>query len=299
MTVALPTIHEHEPLAHYVAWRIGGPARFFATATTADELRDLVLWGREQELPLFVLGGGSNILVSDAGFPGLVIRNRAHHHTLERRGDDVRLRIEAGAPMAGTSRQMAAQGLTGLVWSEGLPGTVGGAIYGNAGCYGGDMAGILHSATVLLPDGTTAEWSVGQFEYGYRTSVLKAHAAAPTAIVLAAELTLYRDDPVKLGAEIAVIAAARKAKTPSGSSCGSSFKNPPGDSAGRLLEVAGLKGTQIGGAQVSSKHANYIVNLGGATAGDVLRLTDLMRERVVQRLGTELELEVQIVGASA
>lgn len=299
MTAAvLPSISEHEPLARYVAWRIGGPARYFATATTADELVSVVGWGRERELPLFTLGGGSNILIGDGGFPGLVVRNRASGTHLIGDGDDVRLRIEAGAPMAGTSRQLAARGYGGLVWAEGLPGTVGGAIYGNAGCYGGDMRGNLRSVTLLLPSGEIEEWPVERMDYRYRTSALKREAVANGAgpIILAAELALYRDDPAVLATRMAETASARKAKTPSGSSCGSSFKNPPGDAAGRLLEAAGLKGVQVGGAMVSPKHANYIVNVGGATARDVLRLTDLMRERVAQEFGIVLELEVQLIG---
>ncbi len=293
----LPSITEYEPLARYVAWRIGGPARFFATATTAAELAALVRWGYERALPLFVLGGGSNILISDAGFPGLVIRNRAAEQTLNVQGDEVTLTIAAGAPMAGTARRLAAQGYGGLVWAEGLPGTVGGATYGNAGCYGGDLAGNLVAASVVLPDGAVEEWPAARFAHAYRTSVLKANDhGQPQPVVLAATLRLHRDDPARLAAQIAEIAAARKSKTPSGSSCGSSFKNPPGNSAGRLLEAAGLKGAQVGGAQVSAKHANYIVNVGGATAADVLRLTDQMRAQVAAAFGIELELEVQLIG---
>ena len=294
------TILENEPLARYVAWRIGGPARFFATATTADGMVEAAQWGRMRELPIFVLGGGSNILIRDAGFPGLVIRNRAAQVRVEERGDAVRVQVEAGAPMAGTARQLTAQGYAGLVWAEGLPGTLGGAAYGNAGCYGGDMAGNLVQATLLLPDGERAEWDAAAFGYGYRTSVLKAqseaHHGGVLPIVLSVDLQLHRDDPVRLRQQMDEIAAQRRGKTPSGSSCGSSFKNPAGDSAGRLLEAAGLKGARSGGAMVSDKHANYIVNVGGATADDVLRLTDRMREQVRQVFNIELELEVQVVG---
>jgi UDP-N-acetylmuramate dehydrogenase len=304
-------LREHEPLARYVGWRIGGPARFFANATTPAELVELVNWGRERELPIFVLGGGANILVGDGGFPGLVIRNRTAGYRLDESGDEVTLEIASGAPMAGTARRMAGQGLRGLIWAEGLPGTVGGAIYGNAGCYGGDTAGNLVRATLLRPDGEIEEWSREQFRFRYRGSALKPddHPGlqqpgdeAPLTpglagpIVLSARLRLHRDDPRKLAEEMAEIAAARKGKTPSGSSCGSSFKNPPGTSAGQLLDMAGLKGTRVGGAVVSERHANYIVNQGGATAADVLRLTEIMRERVLAVFGVELELEVQLVG---
>ena len=291
---------EHESLARYTSWRIGGPARYFAAATNTDDLRSLIQWAAEERLPVFMLGGGTNILVADGGYPGLVIRNRAVQHRIEEQGDDVRLWIESGAPTAGTARRFAAQGYGGLVWAEGLPGTIGGAIFGNAGCYGSEMNINLLRAWVLR-DGAVEEWPKARFEHGYRTSVLKRAAAtqaagiAPT-IILAAELQMYRDDPHKLDAEMAAIAESRKSKTPSGSSCGSVFKNPPGTTAGMLLDQAGLKGTQVGAAIVSEKHANYIVNQGGATASDVLRLTEVMRERVLAAFGIEMHLEVQVVG---
>ncbi|GAC1643033.1 MAG: UDP-N-acetylmuramate dehydrogenase [Herpetosiphon sp.] len=297
--MTLPHILEHEPLARYVAWRIGGPARFFATASNAAELAALVRWGWNRDLPIFVLGGGSNILVSDAGYPGLVIRNRAVHWEVDNGGAAPILRVASGAPMAGTARRLAALGFGGLIWAEGLPGTVGGAVYGNAGCYGGDTAGNLVAAQLLQPDGTIATWTPADLAYGYRTSALKANAAngGRLPVVLGVELQLEHADPAVLAVEMASIATSRKARTPSGSSCGSSFKNPPADSAGRLLEAAGLKGTRVGAAEVSDKHANYIVNLGGATAMDVLHLTDLMRRRVLEHVGVALELEVQLVGA--
>lgn len=291
---------EHEPLARYTSWRIGGAARFFANATTADAIRRLAQWAADQSLPILILGGGSNVLIGDGGFPGLVIRNRAMQQRIEQHGDDVRVWIEAGAPTAGTARKLAAQGIGGLVWAEGLPGTLGGAIYGNAGCYGSEINVNLVRGWVLR-DGAIEEWPKDRFEHGYRTSVLKraAHDSAASAVptvILAAELALHRDDPHKLAAEMAAIAEARKGKTPAGSSCGSVFKNPPGTTAGALLDQAGLKGTTVGGAMVSAKHANYIVNRGDATASDVLRLADVMRERVLDTFGIALELEVQVVG---
>lgn len=304
-------VQEHEPLARYVAWRIGGPARYFATARTAHEMQEFLAWGKEQQLPILVLGGGTNILIRDGGFPGLVIRNRASTTQVEQHGDEVVLHTDSGAPMAGTARRMAGQGFRGLIWAEGLPGTAGGAIYGNAGCYGGDLASVLLDASVLCPDGEVEQWGVERFEFAYRSSVLKEAALAAKAgrsssegqvsgiahpIVLSARLQLQRDDPAKLAAEMAEIAATRRSKTPHGSSCGSSFKNPADTTAGRLLDMAGLKGTRVGGAVVSTIHANYIVNEGGATADDVLRLTDIMRERVLQACGVELELEVQLIG---
>ncbi len=343
-------IHEHESLARYTSWKIGGPARFFANAQSPEQMTALLTWARERELPTFVLGGGSNSLIRDAGFPGLVLRYRASEIEISDHGDLVTVTIDAGAPTAGSVRRIVRQGIAGIEWAEGLPGTIGGALYGNAGCYGGDIASILSRAWVLV-DGEIEEWSVAKFAYGYRTSALKQAGARgegsgliaksknidplghphPSPLpcagegirlpllagegwgegvnssalryssvllnptILRAEFALHRADPQELVRKMAETSEVRRGKTPSGQSCGSVFKNPPGDSAGRLIEAVGLKGARIGGAEVAEKHANYIINRGGATAADVLELTDLMRERVQKEQGIELELEVQIV----
>jgi len=217
--------------------------------------------------------------------------------------------------MAGSVRKLAAQGWAGLQWAEGLPGTIGGAVFGNAGCYGSDVAAVLARAWLLIGD-TVEEWPVERFAYGYRTSVLKrTKDERPTTkatehrddtfvlrpsffvgpIVVAAEFNIQRADPRDLAAQMERTAAERKGKTPWGSSCGSVFKNPPRESAGRLLEAAGLKGARVGGAEIAQKHANYIVNLGGASSADVLELIEIARERVFREFGIELELEVQII----
>jgi len=308
-------IHENEPLAKYTSWRIGGPARFFANVATPQQLREALGWARERELPIFVLGGGTNLLVRDTGFDGLVVRYRAQELRIEAAEDAGQAWIAAGAPMAGTSRRLAAHGWGGLQWAEGLPGTIGGAIFGNAGCYGGDMATVLRRAWLLIGD-AIEEWPVERFEYGYRTSALKRNdergtmndeqtdsqpsssIALPSSfrpIVIAAEFSIYRADARELAMQMEHTAAERKSKTPWGSSCGSVFKNPPGNGAGRLIEAAGLKGTRVGGAEIAQKHANYIVNNGGARSDDVLQLVEIARERVLQEFGVELELEVQMI----
>lgn len=304
---------ENESLARYTSWKIGGPARFFADVQTPQPLVELLAWARERELPTFILGGGSNVLVSDSGFNGLVVRYRASDYQIEEHGNGIRVRIEAGAPMAGTVRKLARQGYAGLEWAEGLPGTIGGAVFGNAGCYGSDTASNLRRAWLLV-DGEIEEWHVEQFEFGYRTSALKRTGARgqraavkeklltpdprPLAsVVLAAEFALHRADPQEIARRMAETAEQRRNKTPQGQSCGSVFKNPPGDSSGRLIEAAGLKGTRVGNAQIAEKHANYIVNLGGARAADVLRLTEIARETVLREFGVALELEVQVIGA--
>jgi len=309
------TIIENEPLAKYTSWRIGGPARYFANPGTPEELRDTLAWARARALSVFVLGGGTNLLACEAGFDGLVLRYRSQELRVESEGDVGHAWIAAGAPMAGSVRKLAAQGWAGLQWAEGLPGTIGGAVFGNAGCYGSDVAAVLVRAWLLIGD-AVEEWPVERFAYGYRTSVLKrTHAERPITtateykddtfglrpssfvgpIVVAAEFNIQRADPRELAAQMERTAAERKGKTPWGSSCGSVFKNPPRESAGRLLEAAGLKGARVGGAEVAQKHANYIVNLGGASSANVLELIEIARERVFEEFGIALELEVQII----
>jgi UDP-N-acetylmuramate dehydrogenase len=311
-----PAISEHEPLAKYTSWRIGGPARYFANATSPDELRAALHWARDYDLPLFILGGGTNILMADQGFPGLVLRYRSQELRVTDAGATARAWVAAGAPMAGTARRLAGLGWAGLQWAEGLPGTIGGAVFGNAGCYGGTMSAVLGRAWLLLDD-EIVEWPVERFAYGYRTSALKqtkderpktkehqAHVNSfvlrPSSfvgpIIVAAEFELTRAEPSALAEQMQQIAAARRGKTPVGSSCGSVFKNPPGTTAGLLIEAAGLKGTSIGGAMISDKHANYIVNRGGASSADVLGLIELARERVLREFAVELALEVHVVG---
>ena len=309
------TIIENERLAKYTSWRIGGPARYFVNAATPEDVRAALAWANERALPVFILGGGTNTLARDTGFDGLVLRYRSQELRVEAAGDAGRAWIAAGAPMAGSVRKLAAQGWGGLQWGEGLPGTIGGAVFGNAGCYGGDVATVLARAWLLVGD-AIEEWPVERFAYGYRTSVLKQTkderrttketecgddqivrrpSSSVGPIVLAAEFNIQRADPRELAAQMQRTAAERKGKTPWGSSCGSVFKNPPRESAGRLLEVAGLKGTRVGDAEISQKHANYIVNLGGASSADVLGLVEIARERVFKEFGIALDLEVQII----
>jgi UDP-N-acetylmuramate dehydrogenase len=313
-------IIENEPLAKYTSWRIGGPARYFANAGTPEDLRATLAWARQRAMPVFVLGGGTNLLARDAGFDGLVLRYRSQELRVESEGDAGRAWIAAGAPMAGSVRKLAAQGWGGLQWAEGLPGTIGGAVFGNAGCYGGDVAAVLERAWLLIGD-AIEEWPVERFAYGYRTSVLKTtddrrpttddsttpvvggqwpalsgvEGSVVRPIVLAAEFNIQRADPRELAEQMERTAAERKGKTPWGSSCGSVFKNPPRESAGRLIEAAGLRGARVGGAEIAQKHANYIVNLGGASSADMLGLIEIARERVFKEFGIELELEVQII----
>ncbi len=291
-----------EPLARYTSWRIGGPARFYSEASDTETVRAVLHWGRERNLPLLLLGGGTNLLICDQGFDGLVVRYRAQHWEIAERGTHATLFAQAGAPIGKLAWAAASRGWRGLEWAAGLPGTLGGAIYGNAGCYGSDIASVLESVTLLV-DGREEHWTLPHLNFGYRTSALKQRAHTSTdnpPIILAAHLNLERDDAADLIETMRAIAARRKDSTPAGSTCGSVFKNPPGGlSAGYLIDQAGLKGTRHGNAEISTRHANYIVNLGGASSSDVLALIEQARSSVLQQSGVALELEIQLVGCDA
>jgi UDP-N-acetylmuramate dehydrogenase len=244
-------------------------------------------------VPWRILGSGSNVLVADAGVRGLVIINRTRFVAM---GDQGRVYAESGANLSSLARTCIARGLGGLEWAVNVPGTVGGAVVGNAGAHGGDVAGCLERALLLWSDGTVVEWSVEQFEYDYRNSALKRMPTGESPVVLAALFALRRGDPSELAQRANEYQARRKATQPVGASMGSIFKNPVGDFAGRLIEVSGLKGAVVGGAQISPVHANFFVNMGEATASDVKELIDLTRAAVREQLGIELELEIELIG---
>jgi UDP-N-acetylmuramate dehydrogenase len=287
-------VHANQPLARYTALRIGGPAELLVLVDSVSTLRQAVMLAWECQVPCQILGGGSNVLVSDEGVGGLTVLNRARAVAFER----LQVRVESGASLSTVARQCVARGLAGLEWAATIPGTVGGAVVGNAGAWGGDVAGTLIQATVLEPGGIVAEWPAERFEYGYRTSALKQRppGGVPWPIVLAAAFALQEGDGGELEARVASMVARRKASQPPGATCGSVFKNPPGDYAGRLIEAAGLKGTRQGGAEISPVHANFIVNQGHASASDVKALIDQARQSVQARFGISLELEIQLIG---
>ncbi|MEF3274382.1 MAG: UDP-N-acetylmuramate dehydrogenase [Chloroflexus sp.] len=290
------TLYANEPMARHTSWRVGGPARYYAEPTTPAEAIALAAWAVARDIPLIWVGRGTNLLVRDEGFDGVIAAYRGQRWSLREHGDEAELWIEAGAPMAGTARRLAAMGWAGLEWAEGLPGAIGGAIVGNAGCYGGDTASVLIAAELLRNGYERVEWPVMALAYAYRESILK----QPTPdrippLVLAGRFRLQRADPAALAVRMAMIAAERKRKTPAGSSCGSVFKNPSGDSAGRLIEAAGLKGKCIGDAEISPIHANYIVNRGQARAADILALIELAQKTVAEQFGVTLQLEVRVI----
>jgi UDP-N-acetylmuramate dehydrogenase len=285
-------VQENVSLAPYTSARIGGPADVLVTVKTATELMDAmkVLW--DYGLPYTILGGGSNALISDKGVRGVVVLDRAKEVRFES-GDQPSVWCEAGVIFSNLANRCISKGLSGLEWAATVPGTVGGAVYGNAGAFGSDMSNNLISADVLTKNGRE-QLSVEQMEYRYRTSILKRDEIK--AIVLSATLRLKNSSKEEVSAKINEFSERRKAAQPPGASMGSMFKNPAGDHAGRLIEAAGLKGTRIGNAEISTKHGNFFINHGETKAEDILALIHLVQKTVREKYGVELELEVELVG---
>ncbi len=284
-------------LARYTAARVGGAADAFVRVHSTDEMIEVVrqLW--TMEMPFMILGGGSNVLVSDSGVRGVVVQNRARrvHFDLDTLLPNVW--VDSGANFGVVARQSASRGLSGLEWAAGIPGTVGGAVVGNAGAHGGEMSTSLVMAEILhrnYPDEDRLYWPVEKFAYSYRWSILKENQG--DAVVLRALLRLQKDTPEAVQGKIDEFTAYRRRTQPPGASMGSMFKNPPGDYAGRLIEAAGLKGTRIGGAEISQLHANFFINHGNASAADIWSLIQLAHDRVAEKFGIDLELEISLVG---
>ncbi len=285
-------VQENVLLAPYTSARIGGPADVLIMVKTANELMDVmtVLW--ERDIPYYVLGGGSNVLVSDKGVRGVVVLDRAKDVQFES-GTQPSVWCEAGVVFSNLANRCASKGLSGLEWAATVPGTIGGAVYGNAGAFDGDMSQNLIWADVLTKNGRE-RFSVEQMQYGYRTSVLK--RSHEMAIILSALLRLKNASKDEVSAKINQFGERRKATQPPGASMGSMFKNPAGDHAGRLIEAAGLKGTRSGNAEISTVHGNFFVNHGETKAEDVRALIRLVQKTVSEKFNVELELEVELVG---
>ncbi len=285
-------LQENVTLAPYTSARIGGPADALVVVKSADELADAVsqLWA--MDAPYFILGGGSNVLVSDRGVRGVVVLNRAKAVRFET-GERPKVRAESGVVFSNLANRCASQGLSGLEWASAIPGTLGGAVYGNAGAFGGDVAGSLIETELLTGRGRET-WTADKMEYGYRASVLKRGAAR--AVILSAAFGLKNATAADVSATIGQFVQRRKSTQPPGASMGSMFKNPPGDFAGRLVEAAGLKGTRIGNAEISTVHGNFFVNHGETKAGDIRALIELVQKKVKDEFGVTLELEIELVG---
>ena len=279
-----------EPLAAHTTWRVGGPAWCLCRPQSQREALGVVRATREHGVAWKALGGGSNLLVSDEGYPGVMLKLTGALAAW--RQDRTALLVGAGLNLATAVKQSAHLGLAGLEWAAGIPGTLGGAVAGNAGAREGQMSDLTEELTLLLADGGLARIEGHEAPAGYRRRELPAGS-----LILGARLRLAPGRPEKVAAVVARNLRLRKSSQPLGrATAGSVFKNPPGDFAGRLIEAAGLKGLAVGPAVVSPAHANFIENRGGATAAQVWALMELVRGRVREHSGVELEPEVEVVG---
>lgn len=285
-----PSAKFDEPLKRYTAWKIGGPADALLEPRSVEELIEAVRTAAEYGIPVTILGGGTNVLVLDGGIRGLTIRLAKSLTNVE--VDDTQVVADAGMLYPLLANTTAAKGLAGLEFATGIPGTVGGAVYMNAGAYGSETKEVLDWADVFR-DGEVVRMANEDLGLSYRHSVFHKN---PGWFVLRAGYTLSSGDPDELKARIKEFRAQRMNGSPNKPSCGSTFKRPENDFPGRVIEAAGLKGTRIGQIEVSPVHANYLVNHGGGTAGDALKLIELVREKVKEELGVELETEVWVVG---
>jgi UDP-N-acetylmuramate dehydrogenase len=287
-------LREGVPLAPYTSARIGGPADFLLSVRSGSELESVcrTLWGMGVEFRM--LGGGSNVLVSDHGVRGVVVLNQAKDADFGITEQQASVTAEAGASFGSLARRAVDQGLSGLEWAATIPGTVGGAIVGNAGAFGGEVSQVLKVADILHRPDRREQWTAERLEYGYRASWLKRHPGE--AVVLSGTFGLQKDTLEATRARVAEFVTRRQQTQPPGASWGSMFKNPPGDRAGRLIEAAGLKGTRQGAAEISTRHANFFINHGGATAADVWALIEKARQEVRRQAGVELELEIERLG---
>ncbi len=281
-------------LSRFSTSRIGGPAEALIIIKTRDEFIQAarVLW--ENDEVFRVIGSGSNVVISDKGFHGVILSNQTKAFEIQKNKEPNVVWAESGVNFSNLGRRVGLEGYSGLEWASTIPGTLGGAVYGNAGAFGSDIHKDLVMAEILHRENGLQHWSNDQMLYGYRTSVLKRNPG--TAVILSASLKLGSSSKEQVQAKMDDLLTRRRKSQPPGASMGSTFKNPSGDYAGRLIEAAGLKGTRIGGAEISQVHANFFINHSDASAADMKALIDLTRETVARKFGVQLELEIELVG---
>lgn len=292
--VGAEALLEYEPMSRHTTFRIGGPARYFVAPGNAGQVGAVVAACRRDGIPWFILGNGSNLLVSDRGYAGVVLRIGPNLGAVEVTGE--RIRAQAGALLSQTAHAALAHGLTGMEFAAGIPGTLGGACLMNAGAYGGEMSQILVSVTALDRNGGVQEIPVDRLELGYRTSLLMTGGY----VVLGAVLQLAGGDVEQIRARMEELKRLRMQKQPlEYPSAGSTFKRPEGCFAGKLIMDAGLRGYRVGGAQVSEKHCGFVINAEKATAEDVCHLIADVHRIVYEKFGKELQPEVRFLGFDA
>ena len=284
-------ILKDEPMSAHTTFRIGGPADYFAMPSSAEEIRRIVSLCIEREIPYYIIGNGSNLLVADKGYRGVIIQIFKNMRDIRTEGETVT--AQAGALLSKVAAAAYDAGLTGFEFASGIPGTLGGAVRMNAGAYGGEMSQVLKSADVLTAEGEVLTIPVEEMKMGYRTSIV----SRMDYVVLGAQLVLSRGSKEDIRAKMDELKEKRVSKQPlEFGSAGSTFKRPEGYFAGKLIEDAGLRGFRIGNAQVSEKHCGFVINRGGATAAEVAELMDHIIRRVEETSGVRLQPEVKKIG---
>jgi UDP-N-acetylmuramate dehydrogenase len=288
----LPSVKSDEPLASRTSFGIGGPADFFLELARPDAIGATLEVAQQRGIPYLLLGAGTNLLIADRGIEGLVVRVVNREHSIE----GTRVKAGAGLKMMRLARIVADANLRGFEFAIGVPGTVGGAVYQNAGCWGKEIREVLVEVEGFMPGVGIKHWRTSDLHLGYRTSAFR-EGDLKGALVVSATVQLARGDGEEARQLMAKLTRERNETQPiKTKNCGSVFKNPPGDSAGRLVQAAGLKGAREGAAVVSTLHGNFIVNEGGATAKDVHTLIERVMAEVKRRFGAQLEPEVEMVG---
>ncbi|MCI8454524.1 MAG: UDP-N-acetylmuramate dehydrogenase [Lachnospiraceae bacterium] len=290
-------VREHEPMSRHTSFGAGGAADWYVIPESAEELMAALAKCRSAGIPWYVIGNGSNLLVSDDGFHGVIVSTERLCSLKIRPGADAQtayLICGAGTSLPKAAGMAVREGLTGLEFAAGIPGSVGGAAAMNAGAYGEEIKDVLQSLTVLDTEGKVCELGINELAMGYRTSAVMERGL----LVLEAVFALKKGEPIAIRSRMEELLAKRREKQPlEYPSAGSTFKRPAGYFAGRLIEDAGLKGFTIGGAQVSEKHAGFVINRGGASASDIFCLCEEVKRQVRERFGVELELEVRLLGS--
>ena len=284
-------IYKEEPMKKHTTFRVGGNADYFIVPKTIEEVKNVVALCKETDMPYYILGNGSNLLVSDKGYRGVIIQIYKEINEICIEGDQIK--VQAGALLSKIGSAALEAGLTGFEFASGIPGTIGGAVVMNAGAYGGEMKDVLEEVTALTPEGEAIVLRKEELELGYRTSII----AKKDYIVLEAKLKLEKGEKDAIKGRMDELKLQRTTKQPlEYPSAGSTFKRPEGYFAGKLIQDAGLRGFQVGGAQVSEKHCGFVINKDHATAADVWELMCQVRAIVKEKFGVELEPEVKRLG---
>lgn len=281
----------NEPMKKHTTFRIGGVADYFVTPCSILEVREVVALCKEEHIPFYLIGNGSNLLVSDEGYRGVIIQLYDKFNAVEWREES--FVAQAGCLLSSLGNEAARRGLTGFEFATGIPGTIGGAVVMNAGAYGGEMKDCLVRVHMMDQEGIDRWYEKEELELGYRTSI----ASTKELVVLEAEVALAKGDVEVIKSKLSELSLARRTKQPlEYPSAGSTFKRPEGYFAGKLIQDAGYKGYVHGGAMVSDKHSGFVINKDGATAKDVLELVQIVQEGVFRQFGVHLEMEVKKLG---